>query len=752
MRTAFALTSLFLLAAASAANALAQAPEIPPGYTAYQIVAPGIGAPPLPFKIEGDKLLSPEGSPVQVLSSHLTEDRATFEILPPGESPARFVGIRKGPVFEGLIIIAEERAAIPATFAPADQEVAGPPDLSSFASAPGISRVEVVPASATVKAGETRRFVARVFDESGAEVVREDVEWYSAGGRISPAGEFRGVNPGQRTIIAIVGGAIATATVEVTRPDVASLSVFTDVPGRLAVGSRIPLEFDGMTVVHRWELDPEVTLTSSDPSVAAIDGATIVARAPGRATVTLQAGQAEETYAIEVVPARGDLRITGAPASAVRTGDVVHLAAGIADAHPIWAVAEPGASIWPDGAFVAERPGTYTILATLGDRTATARVTAEARGMRGRVRIQGHGTNLGNFTSDLWPQNSFVYVGTHQANQVRTYDVSDPTNPVHTDSQAFDARVVNDVKVSEDGRWLVATREGAANRRNGILLFSLADPAHPRLVSEYTETLTAGVHNAFWVGTLVYVVNDGTSDMHIIDAANPEHPREVGRWGLPVEGRSLHDIWVQEGVAYLSYLGDGLVILDVGGAGKGGTPEKPALVSRIFYPGGPTHSAFRWGDYVFAGDEDFSLQTTVPNLPGLGGAVDPRGPIHVIDVSDLERPKYVGVYEVPEAGAHNFWIQDGVLYIGYYQGGIRVVDVSGELRGNLYRQGREIAYFLPAATPEEAKIPYAPMVWGVFPMFSNGWQPVGSTFYATDYNSGLWTFTVEREEEERPIS
>jgi hypothetical protein len=310
---------------------------------------------------------------------------------------------------------------------------------------------------------------------------------------------------------------------------------------------------------------------------------------------------------------------------------------------------------------------------------------------------------------------------------------------VLTDSQAFDARVVNAVKVSADGRWLIATREGAADRRNGILVFSLADRARPELVSEYTETLTAGVHNVFWNGTLVYAVNDGTGDMHILDLSDPANPKEVGRWGLDAPGKSLHDIWVQDGVAYLSYLGSGLVILDVGGTGRGGTPTAPVQVSRIFYPGGPTHSAIRSGDYVFVGDEDFNTTGTVPSEVGS----DPRGPVHVIEVKDLAHPRYVGIYQVPEAGAHNFWVQDDRLYIGYYQGGIRVVDVSGELRGELYRQGREIAHFLPSAGPEAAKKPFSPHVWGVYPMFGNGWIPQGDTFYATDYNSGLWSFTVE---------
>ena len=36
------------------------------------------------------------------------------------------------------------------------------------------------------------------------------------------------------------------------------------------------------------------------------------------------------------------------------------------------------------------------------------------------------------------------------------------------------------------------------------------------------------------------------------------------------------------------------------------------------------------------------------------------------------------------------------------------------------------------------------MVWGVFPMFGEGWEPHGAELYASDYNSGLWSFRFER--------
>ena len=61
--------------------------------------------------------------------------------------------------------------------------------------------------------------------------------------------------------------------------------------------------------------------------------------------------------------------------------------------------------------------------------------------------------------------------------------------------------------------------------------------------------------------------------------------------------------------------------------------------------------------------------------------LDASGYVHILDMSDIEAPVEVARYEVPDAGAHNMWIEDDIMYIGYYQGGLRVVDISGELLG-----------------------------------------------------------------------
>jgi len=70
----------------------------------------------------------------------------------------------------------------------------------------------------------------------------------------------------------------------------------------------------------------------------------------------------------------------------------------------------------------------------------------------------------------------------------------------------------------------VFTREGAADRKNGIVIADTHDPLHPKAISEFTTGVTAGVHSAYVYqqpkyGTHVYLTNDGTGAVHVIDTA-----------------------------------------------------------------------------------------------------------------------------------------------------------------------------------------------------------------------------------------
>jgi hypothetical protein len=400
---------------------------------------------------------------------------------------------------------------------------------------------------------------------------------------------------------------------------------------------------------------------------------------------------------------------------------------------PAWSVSGTGAQIEADGdegVFVAERPGKYIITAMVGSKTTrVTQVDVAPRSFSDELVRVGRGPTSNHHSGDMWvfegvDGRDYAYVGTYLYDWAKIWDVTDPENPVLTDSLQLDARRINDVKIHPNNRLGILTREGASDRKNGIVLLDLSRPAHPTILAEYTETVTGGVHNV-WVlpdAELIYAIHDGTMEMHIIDIADPKHPREIGRWGLQKEDKSLHDVIVQDGYAYLSYWNDGVVILDAGAGTHGGTPRSPTLVSHIRFDTPNAHVAWRHGRYLFVGDEIWPPGYD-PESP-----IEARGYVHVVDMVDINNPVEVGRYEVPEAGAHNLWSDDDKLYIGYYQGGLRVVDISGELRGDLYRQGREISSL--RTTDEHTMIPNWPMTWGA--------QLFKGNIFTSDLNSGLW--------------
>src|SRR4030095_7063322 len=265
------------------------------------------------------------------------------------------------------------------------------------------------------------------------------------------------------------------------------------------------------------------------------------------------------------------------------------------------------------------------------------------------------------------------------------YDISDPKNPKLTDTVKVDARLINDISTTADGKILVISREAASNRKNGIAFYDTSDPAHPKLISEYTATVTGGVHSAFVHDHYVYLTDDATGSMRVIDFKDVKNPKEVARWQVEgkgkventmtgvqfSEGRYLHDVQVKDGLAYLAYWRDGLVILDVGAGIKGGSPEKPQLVSQIrfnhseLYGNGwiaGTHEVYRYKNYVFVGDGVFPAQFDIQAK----NRIPARGVLHVVDVTDINNPRKVAEYAVPEGGAHNVWVKDDILVMGYY--------------------------------------------------------------------------------------
>jgi len=640
-----------------------------------------------------------------------------------------------------------------------------PPPTAPVPPSP-IAKVEVQPGGGEVPIGGTLKFTARALDAQGREVPKAQIGWFVGGdvGDVDTSGVFTGGYQGYARVTAVgyIPGdettqVFAAALVHVL-PEPPARIALDPRPTRLVAGSRLTL---GATAFSRHgdrRSDP-VRFTSSNFRIVAVTPeGRVRAVAPGRATITATAGAATETLPVQVI-ANSVARIALEPsAPAVRTGDVVQFratprtAAGrsVGDVGIEWAIlAGPGvAQIDPAGTFVAELPGTYTVTASAGGRTADALVKVTAREVGRGMEVRGR-LPITMSAAEVWvhPSGRCAYLSTI-ADRVYAVDISDVTQPKIVDSMMTDARIVNDVMTTEDGRYGVFSREGASNRKNGIVVFDAGDPCHPKPVSEYTETVSGGVHSSYVYQGHAYITDDATGSMRIIDIRDPAHPREVARWQTQQTeaGRYLHDVMVVDGLAYLAYWNDGLVILDVGNGMKGGSPTNPQFVSQIKYDlnavyarveqlWGPgfvrgTHTAWRQGKYVFVGDEVYAAR---PYKGLADGNNLTFGRLHVIDVSDITRPREVAWYEPTDGGVHNVWVVGDTLYLGNYQGGARALDVSGELKGDLLRQGREISWMLTADSLGHR--PRAPFAWGAVVRDGNIFVP--------DINTGLWILRLE---------
>src|SRR5437879_9063620 len=136
------------------------------------------------------------------------------------------------------------------------------------------------------------------------------------------------------------------------------------------------------------------------------------------------------------------------------------------------------------------------------------------------------------------------------ADRIYAIDIADPAKPFVTDSVIVDARVVNDVMTTEDGKYGVMTREGASTRKNGIVILSFEDPAHPKPIAEFTETVTGGVHSTYVYKGYVYLTDDATGSLLVIGVRDEYTRQQLARRQVeqPEAGTTLHDRDIRGGL------------------------------------------------------------------------------------------------------------------------------------------------------------------------------------------------------------
>ena len=366
------------------------------------------------------------------------------------------------------------------------------------------------------------------------------------------------------------------------------------------------------------------------------------------------------------------------------------------------------------------------------------------------IPVLGQGLATDRYTAELNVRGSYAYTsswsqrGGIRGNAVKIWNVAGPT-PTLVDSivvapytaGASAVTTTGDVQVSDDGTLLAVATE----RYGGSLaLYSLADPAHPTFISQFHSTDTdPGVHTAEIArvnGTLygflsIDPANGIPAKLVVVSLADPANPVQVlaRTMGNPY----VHDVFARDSLLFTALWDDGVAIWDIGGS-RGGSPSNPVFISKLATFDGEVHNIWWFNDpssgqkkYVFVGQEGPAQLFSSTS-----------GDIHVVDISNITSPVEVAYYTLAGAGTHNFSVDEagGTLYAAYYNGGVRALDIRGDLgscaasaRGrnglcNLAAMGRERGHALESGN----------FIWGV--------QWVGDRLYASDMLHGLWALDV----------
>ena len=661
--------------------------------------------------------------------------------------------------------------------------------------APESRSIVVEPASLELEVGGTAQLSARVLDGDGNPVEGAQVVFFS-GNRlaltVTPEGSVSANRPGSHQVTALFPdrafdgawdsysrsdpGLREEITVTVNPPPLTEV-FFENAPPRAWAGTEVRFPLAGRDAAGDVKHGIEAGYGTSDPSVAVVDEFGMVSfLTEGVVQVAAMSGEMTIYHEVQVLPNPTSRVVLEAPdESEVRVGDVIHFRAAAVDEEGD-AVAGPAvrfavesrpdpfrpeslaagapAQILPDGRFVAEQPGVYTVVAMSGDRFARQSVRVVPRNVKREIEFLGHARVSDRVTADMWvwegvDGRDYAVHGTWNAEgHAYFYDVTDPRNMELIDTIQVDARTVNDVKVSEDGTLCVISREGASNRRNGFVLIDCTDPGNVEILASFDQGLTGGVHNVFLDNNHVYAVNNGRR-WDVVNVEDPRNPFRVSRYETDSPGRSVHDVWVRDGIAYQAGRTDGLILVDVGGGGMGGSPNTPVEMGRFPQITGWNHAVWPFRSpstgklYVIGGDEAFHMSPRQPDGGGIlwreGIPSRAKGWLHFVDFTDPANPEEVARFQLADSGPHNLWVdwEEEIMYVGYFDAGLRVVDVSGELLGDLYRQDREIARFFPE--DNEGFLANAAFTWGP--------QPHKGTIFLADFNSGLWAVRLKEPEE-----
>jgi len=301
-------------------------------------------------------------------------------------------------------------------------------------------------------------------------------------------------------------------------------------------------------------------------------------------------------------------------------------------------------------------------------------------------------------------------------------DLSDPTAPevvlerreILDDRESGPLRGIQDLKVDGDRLVVAGPAHPTAGTVRAVVLYDVSDPIAPRrrrvLETDHYH------HNVFLDGDRIYLTgNDGAGNPVVI---LDDDLRELGRWSLadadeawldvPPPVKVLHDLWVQDGTAYLAYWDAGTWLVDVS------DPAAPTAVATVRGRSAETLAELSTAEVVdesvqLPGNDHYVTVDERTDLMGVGSEAWDRTPgddadggpggIELFDVSDPAAPSSLATVAPPPTDdpsfggtwttAHNFELAGDRLYASWYRGGVRVFDVADPGTPRLLRAWRD---------------------------------------------------------------
>jgi hypothetical protein len=345
-------------------------------------------------------------------------------------------------------------------------------------------------------------------------------------------------------------------------------------------------------------------------------------------------------------------------------------------------------------------------------------------------------------------QGDVMYVSTLKG--LTTYDVSDPADPVVLGRLALPHFENEDV---DFGNGILLISNDAAESTGILYIVDIRDPAKPALLSQLSmggnPALGGAGHTASCVQSCKFAWVTEGAGIRVIDLRNPAAPRSIGTFATPAGGTiAVHDVqrganrlyWVAGfggTVAYrvpVGYNGNrlGRLVVSTNEAGNSRYIETFGLDDGSSYNDYIHHNSLRRGrsDVVYVTEEDY----TRPGCKGAGSfqrwslPLNDKGyptgePMTPIDKWSTELDTETAS---PSAmcSAHYFDENNGLIAQGWYQQGLRLLDVSGDTI-------RQVGYYI---TPDV-------LAWGAyFPPT----DPTGKLVYVFDNTRGIDVLSINR--------